>query len=813
MPGPGPSNERMWYTMSIAANQTRHCGSIAHRTWHIAGQVQGVGFRPLVVRLAREHGIAGTVRNDPGGVTIEAWGTDSLLDLFIQDISARRPALASIESIDCLAGSDHDEHQTGHVPTDFTIVDSEHGSRQPGRVTIDSGTCSDCVRELFDPQDRRYRHALINCTNCGPRYTIIRDLPYDRPRTTMADFAMCTKCEREYADQTDRRFHAQPTCCPECGPQVRFETGTQSDTEAPFAQAVSLLAEGGVLAMKGLGGYHLVADATNERAVQRLRTGKRRDSKPFAVMAPDLDAARALAHLSPAAERALLTPAAPIVLAERRVENRLVAPSVTAGCHRLGVMLPYTAMQHLLFAEPAIAGRPLVMTSANLSNDPLIKDDDAARTELAEIADGFLTHDRPILRAVDDSIVAESNTNGLVPIRMARGYVPVPIALPEEAPCPGLCTGGELKNTVAVIRQREAILSQHIGDLTHPRVYQRFEQTITDLLRLYEVAPAWVACDLHPRYMARRHARALARQYDVPLIEIQHHHAHLASIAAEHGVTEPIIGLICDGVGYGSDGEAWGGEILIGNCRSFQRIGRLKPLRLPGGDAAARDATRCAVSWLFDSDLSRARVRHHIARLLPDQRQRTAILSLLESNLSCPLSSGMGRLFDAAAAILNVCTKNEYEAMSGLLMEAAASRADSHPTGTDLIKVVEPDADGHDALFELDATPLLSALLTQYESAPDDPGPAAWMVHDAIADGLSRAAVRASQESGMATVGLSGGVFCNVLLTQLTAERLRRAGLAVLVHRRVPPNDGGLAYGQAAITAARIAHSPESTRL
>ncbi|MHC4991009.1 MAG: carbamoyltransferase HypF [Planctomycetota bacterium] len=760
-----------------------------HRTWHVEGQVQGVGFRPFVYRLATDLELSGTVSNDPAGVTVEAWGPPARLDELERRLVAEAPALARIDTL-CHSG----ESVGDAGPVDFTIVESDHAPTRRGRVTVDSAVCADCLRELCDPSDRRCHHALINCTSCGPRYTIVRDLPYDRPLTTMAKFPMCGPCADEYGDPADRRFHAQPTCCPACGPQLSFvELGRGAISGDPTRRAAALLARGGIVAMKGLGGYHLVVDAGNEAAVARLRRGKKRDHKPFAIMVGSVEEASSLVDLSSEGRTLLTSPISPIVLAPRRDRDGAISSSVAPDARRLGVMVPYTPMQHLLLEE--IAG-PLVMTSANLSDDPLISDDDAAERQMCGIADALLRHDRPIERAVDDSIVIDASF-GILPLRRARGYVPTPLPLPVAAERPGLCVGGELKCTVAVVTGGQAILSQHLGDLTYALAYERFEQTIEDLLRLFDVAPRWIACDAHPQYVSHRHARRRAEAAGLDLLVVQHHHAHLASVLADHGRSDTIVGLVCDGVGYGEDGTAWGGEVLVGNLAGFARAGRLRPLRLPGGDAAARCTGRCAASWLRDALGREASAEQWARRVLPDDAERRAVDAMLDAELNCPPSSGMGRLFDAVAALLGLCSENHFEAMSGMAVEAAASRAGRHPSGAGIVPLVEVDGVG----FELDHRPLARQLCTRIE-AGDSIESLAWVFHDALADALARAAVRAAGQAGVRTVGLSGGVFCNTLLTELLRSRLRAHGLEVLVHKSVPPNDGGLALGQAAIAAA-----------
>ncbi len=751
-----------------------------------------MGFRPFVYRQAVALGLTGHVLNDPTGVTLEAQGPARRLDELIRQILEQAPALARVDDVSLLASLPLAQDDS------FRIVASRREHADRGRVTVDAATCDDCLREMRDGENRRHGHALINCTNCGPRYTIVRDLPYDRPLTTMAPFPMCPACAAEYADPLDRRFHAQPTCCPSCGPHVRLVTpqGRSIGGDA-FVETARLLEGGGLVAMKGLGGYHLVVDARNEAAVGRLREAKRRDEKPFAIMVRDLAVARTLVKLSAAAQDALGSPARPILLAPRRDAPGYLARLLAPGVHRLGLMLPTTPMQSLL-ADALDA--PLVMTSANESDDPLVAEDAAAHERLAFV-DAFLMHDRIIERAVDDSILADT-ARGLLPLRRARGYVPAPVDLPVAAPEAGLAVGGELKSAVAVVRGREAVLSQHLGDLSFSLAHERFEQTIQDLERLFDVRPRWLAFDPHPDYRSRAWAAERAAREGLTPIPVQHHHAHLASLMAEHGRSDATIGLVCDGVGYGSDGTAWGGEILWGDLLDAQRRGHLRTLRLPGGDAAARETGRVVMSWLWDL-IGKAAAEHPVSQAaIPDERRRRAVARLLETDVRCPPSTGMGRLFDAAAGLLGLCLNNAFEAMSGMRLEAAATRASTHPSGDGLIPLQAETSES--VSFELDTRPLLRALLDDRKHGVATDA-SAWRFHDALADGLARAAQRVSASTGTRHVALSGGVFCNVLLTSLLARRLEASGLEVLLHRSVPPNDGGIALGQAAVAAARLA--------
>lgn len=753
----------------------------------VVGQVQGVGFRPFVYRLATELGLRGAVWNDPAGVKIDLFGPASAIREFRTRLRSQAPSFARIDE-DCWT-----QISSGGVSTSAFEIRSSCKEGAPERVTVDSSTCSNCLRELSDKDDRRYQHALINCTECGPRYTIVKDLPYDRPATTMAGFCLCARCEAEYHDPSNRRFHAQPTCCPECGPRLSLilPTGKRAEDD-PIAAADQILRAGGVLAIKGLGGYHLSVDASNTQAVRTLRTRKRRDFKPFALLVDSLATARELVRLSGAAERALAGPAAPIVLAEV-VASAALPDDIAPGLHRLGVMLPHTPIQHLLVRK---GWRVLIMTSANLCDDPLVVDDADARVRLKDIADGWLTHDRPIERAVDDSVVISIGEE-IVPIRRARGFVPSPLRLPTRSEQPGLCMGGELKAAIALVIADQVILSQHLGDLNHLLALKRFHAAIADLLRLYRVKPAWIACDAHPAYASHRAARVLAREWSVPLYSVQHHHAHFAGLLAERGHDEPAVGLICDGVGYGDDGAAWGGEILLGDAAESRRWGRLRPLRLPGGDAAARETWRCAISWVADC-VGATEARLLVPLVLRGAWQHSEVLQLLDRNLNCPASSGVGRMFDAAAALLGVCTFNDHEAMSGMRLESLASyeRVDED------VRSLMPLADVG-SLVEIDHRPLGRRLL-QGRCAGESPARLARLFHEALTSGLCAAVERAAVESGYRVVGLSGGVFCNSLLTQLIRSRLSSSGFDVLIHRQVPPNDGGLAFGQAAAVASRL---------
>ncbi|GAB4385878.1 MAG: carbamoyltransferase HypF [Phycisphaerales bacterium] len=759
-----------------------------HHRWHIRGQVQGVGFRPFVFRLARRHGLVGSVKNNTAGVVIDAWGEAEQVALFEAELLTAFPPLARIEGV-----RREQVEPPGTAPCDFAIANSEATAAQRGRVTVDCATCGDCVRELFDPHDRRYRHGMINCTNCGPRFSIVQDLPYDRASTTMRGFAMCDACAREYADPGNRRFHAQPVCCHDCGPRVRLLRLDGSEAaDDPYREAARLLREGSILAIKGLGGYHLAVDATNATAVEELRRRKRRDHKPLAVMVRDLEHATRLVHLSTSARVELSSPAAPIVLARTRADSG-IAPGVAPGSHRLGVMLASNPIQHLLMAEGLPA---LVMTSANRSDEPLVKDDADVGRRLAGIYDAVLTHDRQIERAVDDSVLIDAAC-GLLMVRRARGYVPTPLELPVAAPGAGLCVGADLKNAVALVEGKTAVLSQHIGDVSHALAYERLVRTVEDLQRLFDCEPTWVGCDRHPSYLTRRLARRLARERGLRFVEVQHHHAHAASLLVERGLDEPMIALACDGVGYGDDGTAWGGEVLRADLSGFERLARLRPLRLPGGDAAARQTGRCGFAWLWDRYGPRA-MEHPLAeRVMPDARQRQVIGAMLSRGLQSPPSSGLGRIFDAAASLLGVCDENHYEGMSGQRLESEAAGREGEPWEGSLWR---PPSDGSEAPGEIDHRALLDRLIEGID-AGEPIGELAWLFHDALAKALVAAAAWAAERERIGRVGLTGGVFCNELLTLRVVEGLEARGLEPILHARVPPNDAGLALGQAGVCA------------
>lgn len=775
-------------------NQTKSTLTEIRQSWQITGQVQGVGFRPFVYRLAQKRALTGFVRNDTRGVYIEAQGPVEKMADFYHDLQDQLPPLATVKSLQ--------KKDIDTLPDElsFRIDVSDGRSDMQAQVMVDTALCSDCRSELLDPADRRYRYALITCTHCGPRYTIVRSVPYDRPNTTMAGFTMCRTCNEEYVDPLDRRFHAQPIGCSDCGPQLEL-----IDNEGhllagdPITTTVEYLQNGNIVAIKGLGGFHLAVRADDESAVRRLRAKKHRDHKPLALMFVDIEQVRQLVELGEPAERLLQSALAPILLAPR-VENAAIAPSVATANHRLGVMLPYTPIQHLIFdAWPKDETcPPLVMTSANQSDEPLVIDNEEALQRLGQggLCDAILQHDRPIQRPLDDSVLIDMGGGDPLPIRRARGYVPATIDLPVKDFSPGLCVGGELKNTVAIVRDGAAILSQHLGDLTHPLAFDYFKQAIEDLEKLFEHQPQWIAHDLHPQYLSHTYAVQLAKERQIPLIPIQHHHAHAASVMAEHHYDQPVLAVVCDGTGYGSDGTIWGGELLWADLTNFKRLAHLRPLRLAGGDAAAKDTRRCGLALLHQA-LGEDFATHPKTLELFDQTEEHRLISeMIVRDVNCAASSGAGRYFDGVAALLGLSTTNHFEAQAAIGLEAAAFEI---PVSTDKCFF---DLVGSEPMI-IDFSRLILKLLEDQKNKRPVEESAAFF-HDQFALAWYHSVRRAVGETGIKTVALSGGVFCNQRLTETLNDLLEQEGLTVLRHRQAPANDGGLALGQAAIAAARM---------
>jgi hydrogenase maturation protein HypF len=738
----------------------------------VRGTVQGVGFRPFVWRLATELGVSGHVLNDTQGVVIEAEGDDATLGRFLERVASDAPPLALVESVDSV-----DVDLTGE--SGFAIAHSRATGPIRAPVPADAATCADCLAELADPADRRYRYPFINCTNCGPRFTIVRGIPYDRPQTTMAGFTMCADCQAEYDDPADRRFHAQPNACPACGPRLRLADSQHGD---PLGAAVAALLAGRVVAVKGLGGYHLACRADDENAVATMRGRKHREDKPFAVMVADLAAARALCDCTPLDEELLDSAERPIVLIARRPDAR-VAASVAPGRAELGLMLAYSPLHHLLTVE---TGLPLVMTSGNVSDEPIAFCDDDALARLRPIADLVLLHDRPIETRTDDSVVRvlRSTPPRAQILRRSRGHVPRSIALPVRAPQPLLAVGAELKNTFCLAAGDRAWVSHHIGDLTNYETLRSFAGGIDHFERLLELVPEVVAHDLHPEYLSTKRAQ---ERDGVRLIGVQHHHAHLAACLAEHGELGPAVGAIFDGAGLGSDGTVWGGEILHGDLIAFDRVDHLWPVRLPGGDAAARQPWRMACAWLTAAGGPGPALPRQLTGSV-SERAWAQVARLAEGGLASPVTSSVGRLFDAVAALCGLRTVVTYEGQAAIELEAACAPGEHGAY----------DAPG------LDLRPVISAVATDLQRGVAV-GPVAARFHATVAEVTARACAGAASARGVELVVLAGGVFQNRRLLEATMRRLGELGLRVLVPERLPPNDGGIAYGQAAIAAATLA--------
>jgi hydrogenase maturation protein HypF len=745
--------------------------SVARRvTGRVEGTVQGVGFRPFVHRLAGELRLGGSVANDERGVILDVEGAAGDVEAFLVRLVSDAPPLARIERL-----RTQDATPTGRHG--FAIAPSRRHGPAAAAVTADAATCEACLAELRDPADRRHRYPFINCTNCGPRFTIVRDVPYDRPRTTMAGFAMCDACRAEYEDPSDRRFHAQPNACPVCGPRA---TLVGSGAQDAVAAAAALLRDGAIVAVKGLGGYHLACRADDEDAVRALRARKHREDRPFALMAADLDAAEELAELG-AEERGLLcSPARPIVLAPRRADAG-VAAAVAGGRDRireLGVMLPYTALHHLLLGD---AGGTLVLTSGNVSDEPIAFRDGDALERLAAIADAFLVHDRPIHTRTDDSVVRAVAGRPVV-LRRSRGHVPSSTALPVPAPRPLLACGAELKSTFCLAKGGRAWVGHHIGDLRNAETLGAYREGVAHFERLFDVTPELVAHDLHPDYLST--AYALERE-GVDVLAVQHHHAHLAACLAEHGEAGPAVGAIYDGAGLGTDGAVWGGEILAGDLHGFTRAGALWPVRLPGGDRAAREPWRMACAWLV------AATGEEPAPLAGvDPQAWSAVARMATTGFAAPETTSMGRLFDAVAALCGVRSETTYEGQAAIELEAAADRAERG--AYELPLTVDARLDARPTILEVAAD----------VRAGSAPGVVSARFHRAVAAATAQACAAAAAGAGTEVCVLSGGVFQNRLLLEDAVRRLVELGLRVLVPERIPPNDGGIAYGQAAIAAA-----------
>jgi hydrogenase maturation protein HypF len=761
-----------------------------HAQIRVFGQVQGVGFRPFVFRLAHELGLAGWVRNDSEGVEIAVEGEQPQVLQMIERLQSEPPVMARVEKVT------HDFALATRGLQGFSIAASKMGKTQTG-IAPDMAICPDCLAELFDPDDRRYRHPFINCIHCGPRYTLTARLPYDRVNTSMAKFTQCPTCQSEYDTPSTRRFHAQPNACPACGPRLQlYDANWQPTASAdPIAATAERIRSGKIVAIKGVGGFHLVCDARNAASVARLRSGKHRDEKPFAVMVLNTHSAAHYAHFPDHEASLLEVSERPIVLMHKSTTCDTELPGVAPGLSSIGLMLPYTPLHYLLFHE--LLGKPegmdwlhqitplaLVMTSANPGGEPLVKDDVEAHQSLFGLAEAFLSHDRDILHRCDDSVL-KWQRNTATFIRRARGYTPRRIVMPYSGPSILAC-GAWLKNTVCLTRGNEAFVSQHIGDLDHAGARLMLDETVAHLCHILDVQPQAVAHDLHPDFYSTQFAQNYAAQHNLPIFAIQHHHAHIAAICAEHQVTEPVLGLALDGVGLGTDGSPWGGELLLVEGTSFQRLGHLAPLVMPGGDRATREPWRMAASVLFD--LNRT---DEIVQRFPSQTGAETVIRMLQRQLNCVSTTSMGRLFDTAAGLLGVKEIQSYEGQAAMLLEGLAAQYGK----------VAPLNSGYAITAEgtLDFRPLLASLADCKEAAYG-----AALFHATLAAGLIEWVRRAAAQSNIKHVALGGGCFLNNLLSQAMTEGLSPQGLHVLTAHQIPSNDGGISLGQASIALQNI---------
>jgi hydrogenase maturation protein HypF len=746
----------------------------------VRGVVQGVGFRPFVYQLATKHNLKGWVCNTSGDVKIEVEGERSALDKFLHDLVSLAPPLARLEDVSV----------TSHAPQGYSSFEIRRSIAEEGKyqlVSPDIATCKPCLEEILNPDDRRYRYPFTNCTNCGPRFTIIEDIPYDRPQTTMRSFKMCPQCQREYEDPMDRRFHAQPNACPRCGPSLKLVNGAGNAVQCDdaLATAAEFLKQGKVLAIKGLGGFLLACDATSEKAVKLLRERKRRPFKPLAIMVATMDEVKKHCLVSEREAELLTSSQCPIVLLTRR-EGSPVSPSVAPNLKYLGVMLPYTPLHHVLLRE---TGLPLVMTSGNLSEEPIAKDNDEALRRLKGIPDYFLLHNRDIYSRYDDSVaIVELNKTQIV--RRARGYAPYPVHLPFQARQILAC-GAELKSTFCLTKDNYAFVSQHIGDLENLETMEHFEATLDLYKKLFHIQPEIVAYDMHPEYLSTKYAKSLAAEHkELKLVPVQHHHAHIVSCMVENGIQDKVIGVSFDGIGYGSDGRIWGGEFLIADYKGFERAGHLEYVPLPGGTVAIERPYRMAISYLLTL-LGKNALTPDLAFLKEVSSQEIELMKKqLAKGINSPLTSSCGRLFDAVSALIGIRGKIDYEAQAAIEMEMAA---DETEYGSYPFAIVEQNGVNIVYLKEL-----FNAIIKDINTNVTQ-SRIAMKFHRTMAEMVVQMCQRLAKISGINKVALSGGVFQNRLLLRLTVAALEDAGFEVLTHSKVPTNDGGVSLGQAVI--------------
>jgi hydrogenase maturation protein HypF len=753
----------------------------------VSGLVQGVGFRPFVCRLAREIGVAGHVLNQAGDVEVEVEGSRALLDVFLDRLESEAPRLSAIESLRV-------EFQPERGESGFRILESETTARLAPVISPDVATCDDCLRELLDPADRRYRYPFINCTACGPRLTIVEGTPYDRERTTMRSFELCPRCRAEYEDPRSRRFHAQPNACADCGPSLLFVEGELRLTrEAALDRTLERLAAGAIVAIRGVGGFHLACDAENEHSVALLRARKHRPHRPFALMVDSVDTALALARVSEPERALLLSPERPIVLLRRR-QGAVVADAVAPGSHDLGIMLPSSPLAHLVALGSA--GRPLVMTSGNASDEPIAIDDADAFARLGSIADAVLTHDRPVRVRCDDSVARVSSA---VPrlLRRGRGHAPRPLRLRRALERPVLAMGGQTDVTFALGRDRQAFVSQHLGDLEQWRAYEAFREAIAHYQELFAIVPEVIAHDLHPDYASTRLALELAREQDLELVGVQHHHAHVMSCLVEHALEEaPALGVAFDGTGFGSDGTIWGGEFLLCEGARFRRLGHLRSVPLPGGDRAVREPWRMALSYLRDAGAPLDVLSERVT-----ERELGPVVQLLSREALCPKTSSAGRLFDAVSALAGVRLSASYEGQPAVELEWAStelSGARDYP--------FEFSREAEDERLVVDTRPLVRAVVDDVARGVSA-SEIGRRFHATLATIVVEACQLLREQTALARVALGGGVFANALLAAEVERRLSERGFEVLLPRALPPGDGGLSLGQLGVASAELARS------
>jgi len=746
----------------------------------VRGVVQGVGFRPFVYRLAQEYSLKGWVRNTSGNVEIEVEGNGGVLENFLSDLQTKAPPMARIEKVEA----------TFYPPkgyTEFQIGESLSREGQYQLVSPDIATCDDCKKEIFSPTDRRFRYPFTNCTNCGPRFTIIEDIPYDRPKTTMRKFKMCPQCQREYADPLNRRFHAQPNACPKCGPSLELVDGNGNpvDCSDVIKTASDLLKVGKILAIKGLGGFHLACDATSDEAINTLRARKRRLSKPLAVMLPTLEEIEKHCLVSTEEKNLLQSPQCPIVLLRWKHSSSKISPTVAPNLKYLGVMLPYTPLHHLLLRETNL---PLVMTSGNISEEPIAKDNDEALRRLGGIADYFLFHNRDIYARYDDSVYMVEGTPQV--IRRARSYAPYPVFLPFRSKQILAC-GAELKNTFCLTKDEHAFLSQHIGDMENEETLGHFENTIQLYKKLFRLEPEIIAYDMHPEYLATKYALQLGSELGLSLSPVQHHHAHIVSCLVENKVEGQVIGVAFDGTGYGTDNAIWGGEFFTADYQNFTRVGHLEYVPLPGGEVAIKKPYRMALGYLYSllgEDFSLEGLP--IAKVNP--AELGIIKQQLKRGINCPLTSSAGRLFDAVSALAGVRGEIDYEAQAAIELEMLApdevSESESYP-----FSIVE-----HEGMRVVKLGELLSAVVKDVKNQA--PAPLISLeFHHTMVQIIAEMCRLMARDTGITQVALSGGVFQNRLLLRLAIAALQKEGFNVLTHHLVPCNDGGISLGQAVI--------------